>query len=159
MSEDLVHWRPLPVAISPKDGHSIFSGSAIIDHHNVTGLAFINSTAKPLIAVFTAHNIATADETQWIAYSNDAPLYQRYSFYANNPIVKSPGVKDFRDPQVFWYKDRFVMLLAAYNRSLIYNSANLIDWTLVSEFGEREGSHKDVWECPSLFPLNVTVNG
>lgn len=106
--------------------------------------------------------MATGNQEQWLAYSNDGPLYKRFNFYAKNPIVPNPNatiLRDFRDPQVFQYKDHYVLVLVAFNRTQIYNSPNLTEWTLVSEFGEFDGSHKGVWECPSLFPINATVNG
>lgn len=161
VSSDLVHWRNLPIALRPERGYSIFSGCAIVDTTNATGLVRPNSSVHPLLAIFTASNIATGDQEQWLAYSYDGPLYTNFKYYERNPIVPNtiPGLRDFRDPQVFRYKEYFVMVLAAFNRSLIYNSPNLLNWTLVSEFGEREGSHLDVWECPSLFPINVTANG
>lgn len=162
VSSDLLHWRTLPIALYPEEGHSIFSGSAIIDQNNVTGLQTSDAAGKTLIAIFTAHDIDSGEENQWLAYSNDAPLYEQFTFYEENPIIGNPdpiGQKDFRDPQVFQYGEQFVLLVAAFNRILFYKSSDLIDWSLVSEFGEHDGSHEDVWECPSLFPLNVTVDG
>lgn len=162
MSYDLIHWKQLPIAIYPEQGNYIFSGSAIIDYGNVTGLQPPENESPTLIAIFTAHDATNREEKQWLAYSNDGPLYEKFTFYAQNPIVPNPdpvSMKDFRDPQVFQYDDYFVMLVAATNRTLIYNSPNLIDWTHVSEFGENEGSHRDVWECPSLFPLKAIVDG
>ncbi|NJL74211.1 MAG: hypothetical protein HC892_03380 [Saprospiraceae bacterium] len=41
------------------------------------------------------------------------------------------------------------------NRVQLYQSQNLKDWTLGSEFGELEGGHGGVWECPDLFELAV----
>lgn len=155
-----MHWKTLPIAIHPEKNNSIFSGSAIIDTYNVTGLQKRNSSDPTLIAVFTAD--VGGEQKQWLAYSNDEPLYERFRFYQNNPIVPNPNAsqfKDFRDPQVFKYNDHYVLVLVAFNRTQIFNSPNLLNWTLVSEFGERDGSHKGVWECPSLFPINATVNG
>lgn len=36
-----------------------------------------------------------------------------------------------------------------------YQSDNLIDWNYASRFGDGEGSHVAVWECPDLFRLPV----
>lgn len=132
-----------------------------MDLNNVTGLGSSDSSQQTLITIFTAHDAASGEQKQWMAYSNDAPFYKHFNFYQNNPIIANPDpdrLKDFRDPYVFQYKNHFVLLVAAFNRTLIYNSRDLIEWRFVSEFGEREGSHKGVWECPSLFPINVTVN-
>ena len=36
-----------------------------------------------------------------------------------------------------------------------YSSPNLKDWTYESNFGEGQGNHGGVWECPDLFELPV----
>nr|QIX12413.1 MDL10 [Mayetiola destructor] len=159
ISSDLIHWRNLGIALAPREGNLIFSGGAIIDHDNVTGLQTKNDK-KTLILVFTAHNIV--EEKQWLAYSNDGPEYEHFQYYNHNPIIPNPNpktYKDFRDPSVFKYEDHFVMVLAAYDHVMIYNSPDLLEWKLVSEFGIDEGSHIGTWECPSLFPINVTIDG
>lgn len=50
------------------------------------------------------------------------------------------------------------MVLAAGDRILIYTSKNLKQWTYASEFGQGQGSHGGVWECPDLFELPVDGN-
>lgn len=50
------------------------------------------------------------------------------------------------------------MVLAAGDRILIYTSKNLKQWTYASEFGQDQGSHGGVWECPDLFELPVDGN-
>jgi fructan beta-fructosidase len=81
--------------------------------------------------------------------------------FEGNPVIPNPGMRDFRDPKVFWHKETktWVMILAGGTRVLIYTSRNLIDWELTSKFGESEGSHDGVWECPDLFPLAVDRDG
>lgn len=157
----MVHWKNLAVAIAPYGKELIFSGSSIIDHNNVTGLQLYGHI-KPLIAIFTAHHIDTNEEKQWLAYSNDGPEYEHFQYYDHNPIIPNPNPivqKDFRDPSVFKYNNHFVQVLAAYDHIMIYNSHDLLEWKLVSEFGVDEGSHIGTWECPSIFPINVTING
>lgn len=45
------------------------------------------------------------------------------------------------------------MVLAAGDRVKFYTSSNLIDWAHTSDFGQLEGAHGGVWECPDLFEL------
>lgn len=47
-------------------------------------------------------------------------------------------------------------MVVSTNQSVtFYNSDNLIDWEFQSQFGDKEGSHVAVWECPDLFELPV----
>src|ERR1043165_1454137 len=47
VSRDLVHWQELPVALPEADGVMIFSGSAVVDWHNSSGLG--SAGQPPLI--------------------------------------------------------------------------------------------------------------
>jgi len=161
VSEDMVHWEHLPIALYPDSLGMIFSGSAVADLNNTSGLG--STENPPLIAIFTYHNMEGEKagkndyQTQGIAYSVDKG--RSWEKYEGNPVIENPGIKDFRDPKVFWHQEseRWIMIFAAADRIRLYNSPNLTDWTFMSEFGENSGSHGGVWECPDLFPL--LVNG
>ncbi|MDX2249661.1 MAG: glycoside hydrolase family 32 protein [Bacteroidia bacterium] len=162
VSTDLIHWDHLPIALYPDSMGYIFSGSAVVDHKNTSGLA--PEGQSPLIAIFTYHDPegekAGRNDYQYqgIAYSLDKG--RTWTKYKGNPVVPNPGLKDFRDPKVFWYeKDQhWVMIFARGDRVQIYNSPNLIDWVLTGEFGETYGGHGGVWECPDLFELAIDGN-
>ena len=47
------------------------------------------------------------------------------------------------------------MILAVGQEMQIFSSPNLKDWTYESSFGEGQGAHGGVWECPDLFELPV----
>lgn len=161
ISSDLVTWKNLDAAIAPTDGKLIFSGSAIMDTNNVTGLQ-TNENTKTMIALFTAHDENDDVEKQWMAYSNNGPKYEKFQFYEHNSVIPNPDPStqtDFRDPAVFKYKDYYVTALAAHDRVMLYSSSDLENWTYLSEFGVRDGSHDGTWECPSLIPMNITING
>ncbi len=70
-------------------------------------------------------------------------------------MLKNPGIKDFRDPKVFWYETgkKWLMALAVLDHIRFYSSPDLKNWTLESEFGKNLGAHGGVWECPDLFQL------
>ncbi|MCI3983821.1 GH32 C-terminal domain-containing protein [Bacillus vallismortis] len=154
VSKDLVTWKHLPVALAPDDKGTIFSGSAVVDKNNTSG--FQTGEEKPLVAIYTQDR--EGHQVQSIAYSNDKG--RTWTKYAGNPVIPNPGKKDFRDPKVFWYEkeNKWVMVLAAGDRILMYTSKNLKQWTYASEFGEGQGSHGGVWECPDLFELQVDGN-
>ncbi len=101
LSKDLIHWQELPIALYPDSLGYIFSGSVVIDSMNSSGLGFMGKV--PLIAIFTHHDPNGEKEgkidfqNQSIAYSLDEGF--TWKKYANNPVLKNPGIKDFRDPK------------------------------------------------------------
>ena len=105
VSRDLLHWEQLPIALYPDQHGAIFSGSAVYDRHNTSGLG--TATRPPLVAVFAYHNHdlekrgALDVESQGLAYSLDKG--RSWAKYRGNPVVKNPGIRDFRDPKVFWF--------------------------------------------------------
>jgi fructan beta-fructosidase len=102
ISKNLTHWKNLPIGLYPDSLGYIFSGSAVVDWKNTSG--FGKNNKPPLVAMFTYHNpvgerAGTIDfQTQGIAYSNDNG--RTWTKYAQNPVIKNPGIRDFRDPKV-----------------------------------------------------------
>ncbi|WP_426276731.1 glycoside hydrolase family 32 protein [Chryseobacterium sp. S-02] len=159
ISKDLIKWEELAPAIAYDEKGAIFSGSAVVDKDNTSG--FGDGKNVPLVAIFTYHDMKKEKageidaQSQAIAYSLDNG--KTWTKYSNNPVLKNPGIKDFRDPKVFWDAKRkqWVMGLAVQDRQHFYASKNLKDWTFLSEFGKDVGGHGGVWECPDLFPIKV----
>ena len=158
ISKDLVNWEEQPIALYPDSLGYIFSGSAVVDYKNTTG--FGKDGKVPLVAIFTSHdpigekNGKNDFQNQSIAYSLDDG--KTWTKYAGNPVLKNPGIIDFRDPKVMWYEPqkKWVMTLATKDRVTFYSSPDLKNWIKESEFGEKKGAHGGVWECPDLFPLD-----
>ena len=146
ISKDLVNWEHRPVAIAPDAFGTIFSGSAVIDHHNTAGFG-----AGAIVAIYTQNGDR---QVQSIAYSTDNG--RTFTKYENNPVLVSEA-RDFRDPKVFWYEGtkRWIMVLAVGQEMQFFSSPNLKDWTFESSFGKGHGAHGNVWECPDLFELPV----
>ena len=159
VSKDLIHWEQLPIALYPDSLGWIFSGSAVIDWNNTSGLG--KDGIPPMVAIFTYHNRELENtgtdkfQYQGIAYSLDKG--RTWTKYENNPVLHNPGIRDFRDPKVSWHPEsgKWIMTLAVLDHINFYSSPNLIDWALESEFGEGIGAHGGVWECPDLFPLQI----
>lgn len=159
VSPDMINWQHLPIALYPDSLGYIFSGSAVIDWHNTSGLGTAEN--PPMVAIFTHHDpegypAGRLDfQVQSIAYSLDRG--RSWTKYKGNPVLANPGIQDFRDPKVNWHESsqQWVMILAVKDRIHFYTSPNLKDWTFASEFGENVGSHGGVWECPDLFQLRV----
>jgi fructan beta-fructosidase len=154
-SSDLVHWQHQPIALYPDSLGYIFSGSAVADINNTSG--FGASGQIPLVAIFTHHDtvgekLGRSDyQYQSIAYSLDEG--KSWTKYAGNPVLKNPGIRDFRDPKVSWYDagKKWIMTLATLDRITFYSSPDLKNWQRESEFGKQAGAHGGVWECPDLF--------
>ncbi|MCX7805496.1 MAG: glycoside hydrolase family 32 protein, partial [Planctomycetota bacterium] len=53
VSSDLVRWKRLPVALAPDDLGAIWSGSAVADVRNTSGL--FSKPGAGIVAVFTHH--------------------------------------------------------------------------------------------------------
>lgn len=156
-SNDLVHWQEKGIALYPDSLGYIYSGSAIIDFNNSSGLGQNGKT--PMVAIFTHSDPILRKEggntyqNQSLAYSLDSG--QTWAKYEGNPVLKNPGIKDFRDPKVSWHKPskKWIMTLATKDRVTFYSSSNLKEWQKESEFGESRGAHGGVWECPDLIPF------
>ncbi len=153
VSTDLAHWTHLPVALSPDHLGGIWSGSAVVDHHNTSGY-FPDSSG--LVALYTqAPDWQKGNQHQSVAFSTDNG--RTWAPYSGNPVIRDPGYGDFRDPKVLWHEStqQWVMALAARDRVALYTSPDLIEWEWASEFGAGYGAPARVWECPDLFPLRV----
>lgn len=156
-STDLVRWSHKPTALYPDSLGYIFSGSAVADINNTSG--FGKDGKVPLVAIFTHHDPAgekagkNTYQYQSIAYSLDDG--NTWTKYDANPVLKNPGIKDFRDPKVSWHEPtkKWIMSLAVLDRITFYSSPDLKKWEKESEFGQSVGAHGGVWECPDLFPI------
>ena len=156
-SKDLIHWNREPIKIYPDSLGTIFSGSAVVDKSNTSGLG--KNGVVLLVAIFTQHKEEDKKagknyfQNQSIAYSLDNG--KTWKKYAGNPVLKSPGIPDFRDPKVMWHEPtkKWIMSLAVVDRIYFYSSPDLKNWNKESEFGDSAGAHGGVWECPDLFSL------
>lgn len=90
VSQDLLHWEELPIALFPdqpyEDDKGCFSGSAV-ERDGVLYL-FYTAVSKQL------------GQTQCVAVSRDGKAFEKYK---GNPVIAAPpaeGSYDFRDPKV-----------------------------------------------------------
>ena len=150
VSKDLVHWEHLDPAIARDPVGHIFSGSSVVDKKNTAGFG-----KNAIIAIYT-NNSVNHDEVQCIAYSNDNG--RTFTKYEGNPVLTPfDGLKDFRDPKVFWYEKGkcWYMIVSADKETRFYKSKNLKKWTYVSAFGKGIGQQPCQYECPDFFQLPV----
>ena len=142
VSPDMVHWTHLPDALREENGVMIFSGSVVADPDDTSGLCGPRAgRASCLIAIYTGHGLGK--QTQNLAFSTDRG--RTWTKYAGNPVLDL-GMKEFRDPKVFWHEPtrRWVMLtvLADQHKLRIFGSPDLKRWEALSDFGPAGGPHR-----------------
>ena len=157
-SKDMMHWKEEPIALYPDSLGYIFSGSAVVDSNNTSG--FGKDGKIPLVVIFTHHD-PIGEKQKRIDYQDQSLAYsldegKTWIKYAGNPVLKNPGIRDFRDPKVSWHAPtgKWIMTLATLDRITFYSSPDLKTWTKESDMGNNFGAHGGVWECPDLFPLD-----
>jgi len=159
VSPDLVHWTDLPNAIHEdvEAGYTIFSGSAVLDRENTSGLGDPTAPGGPLVAIYTADYAGPPRlEDVHIAFSNDGGL--TFTQFAGNPVIHI-GDPKFGDPKVFWHAEsqQWIMVNILHHdqgRMVLYGASNLREWRQLSGFDAPEEA-PGVWECPDLFPLTL----
>ncbi|HEY0257234.1 MAG TPA: glycoside hydrolase family 32 protein, partial [Candidatus Methylacidiphilales bacterium] len=155
VSRDLVHWHELSDALYPDEMGQMWSGSAVVDGRNTSGLG--QKGQAPLVLIYTA------DKTWGICLASTLDG-RRITKYADNPVIKQI-TKENRDPKVMWYEPekKWVMVLfvpypvegldakeksAKKNTIVFLSSPNLKDWTVMSQVPFSK-------ECPDFFELPV----
>lgn len=146
VSEDLLHWTELPIALYPdqpyEDDGGCFSGSAIVKDGRLW-----------LFYTSVSHSL---NQTQSVAWSDDGITFHKWK---DNPVIPAPpadGSKDFRDPKVFLYQGKYYMVCGSgkdgVGKILLFSSETLTNWEYVGILYEsREDG--EVLECPDLFPI------
>ncbi|AZI44348.1 glycoside hydrolase family 32 protein [Deinococcus psychrotolerans] len=147
VSTDLVHWQERGVALTEGE-HQIFSGSAVVDWKNSSGLG--DGTSPFLVACYTGHT--ETHQAQYLASSQD-----RGETWTLHPdAVLDRGKQDFRDPKVFWHAPSAAWIMTVVHpieREVeLLRSADLHTWTSLSVFGPT-GETGGIWEVPDLFPV------
>lgn len=152
ISRDMVHWRQLPVALAPDAMGAIWSGSAVVDWKNTSGLA--GKAGPAVIAIYTAAGGTTPISNgkpfvQCIAWSHDGGM--TLNKYQHNPVM-GQIVYGNRDPKVFWHDAtrRWIMplFLNAERGFALLHSRDLKSWHKTQELQFPQSQ-----ECPNMFPL------
>ncbi|MBI5667448.1 MAG: glycoside hydrolase family 32 protein [Chloroflexi bacterium] len=154
VSDDLLHWTDLPVALAPTPGGpdeaGVFSGCAV-NNNGVPTLIYTGTRGE--------HNEI---QTQCIASSDDALLTWRK--YPGNPVLdrmpdEAGQTRDFRDPFVWQDGDTWYMALGSRIQDVggavfLYRSPDLIHWEYLNPLlvGDIH-RHGVTWECPNFFKL------
>jgi beta-fructofuranosidase len=153
VSDDLIHWERLPVAIAPDPGTvdegGIFSGSMV--DNNGTPTAF-----------YTGVNHGATIQQQCMATSDDDLI--SWVKHPGNPIVTGPPdaaqqTVDFRDPYVWregsdWYMAVGSCVKGVGGTVFLYTSPDLQHWRYLNPLIVGDALRQGViWECPNFFQL------
>ncbi|MEA4975627.1 MAG: GH32 C-terminal domain-containing protein [Paludibacter sp.] len=152
VSTDLIHWTELPVALYPDEYGTMFSGSAVVDEDNTSGL-FKNADGTPsatggMVLLITADGNG---ERVTVAYSKDGRNFTKHEGVSIDWTEDPIDDRAFRDPKVFRYQHKWFLVIAG-GPLRIYSSDNLIEWRVETTY---PGLHT---ECPDLVRLPV-ANG
>ncbi|MBP1176435.1 sucrose-6-phosphate hydrolase SacC (GH32 family) [Paenibacillus sp. PvR133] len=166
VSQDLVHWRDLPVALAPEKDQlapdGIWSGSATYDEDGLPVLFFTagNDSASPNQSVALARSTYTLDGNpdlvHWVKHPE--PL-----------IVQKKGMGafgDFRDPFVWKDDDGWYALVGSGiegGAALAFASQDMLNWTYKGPFFKADIQKfpylGPIWELPVLLPLGSDKQG
>ena len=150
-SLDMINWTEQPIALYPDALGTVYSGSALVDWKNTSGLG--HGEDPPLLAFYTAAGDQVTPRvpyTQCLAFSIDnGHTWQKYE---DNPVLHHVADSN-RDPKVFWHAptQRWIMALYLQGGTFgLFGSPNALEWTELSRI-EIPGN----CECPDLFDLPV----
>jgi sucrose-6-phosphate hydrolase SacC (GH32 family) len=154
VSRDLIHWEEKEPVLYPDEMGTMFSGSAMIDVNNVTGLK--QNDNDVILLYYTAAGDTDSELSrnqpfvQCMAYSIDGGnTFHKYSANPVIPLIEQGN----RDPKVIYdaVNNTYVMVLyLAEDRYLLSTSVNLLDWVPMQEIILKEDA-----ECPDFYPLPV----
>ncbi|NND89989.1 MAG: glycoside hydrolase family 32 protein [Granulosicoccus sp.] len=143
VSNDLVHWQELPVALYPDSLGQCYSGSAVFLPDGDVAI------------YYTAHLEVPGDhalQTQCLVRADRA--LERFDHEPDNPVLgNSEKRRDFRDPKVFWHAPSasWIMVVTLGRSVGIFVSVDHVNWRFASEFGAGLGASEAIgWECPDL---------
>jgi fructan beta-fructosidase len=160
-STDLANWTEQPIALYPEASGQCFSGSAVLAGDGAVAPEF--GAGDGVLLFYTAHRDGPPSiEDQAVAVADRGMT--RFAKFAGNPVLPTPGPRDFRDPKVIWHAatQRWIMVVTHGQSIGFYSSPDALNWQFESEFAE--GRHDPApnpgpWECPDLFPISIQGTG
>jgi beta-fructofuranosidase len=170
VSPDLIHWKHLPVALSPTlggyDAAGCFTGSVLPGVEVPTILYTGVTRCSPQRETIRGEGLR---EVQCLATSTDPNLLSWQKL--DKPVLDGPPpglqVTGFRDPCPWKDGDTWYLGVGSgFNKVggavLLYTSRDGRNWTYLHPFAQGEWNHGtmsnpvdtgEMWECPDFFPL------
>jgi beta-fructofuranosidase len=171
ISDDMVHWKHLPIALAPTpgwdDSDGCFTGSAVDDHGTATILYTGVKTVPPERATLRDGH-ANFREVQCLATSSDPQLRSWTKW--TSPVIEPPQdlpITGFRDPFLWRAGDTWYLGVASGLREvggnvLLFRSRDLRKWEYLHPLAQGKWTGRDavnavdsgeMWECPDFFAL------
>src|SRR5215813_3877491 len=171
VSDDMIHWRHLPIALAPTpgwdDADGCFTGSAVNDKGVATVLyTGVKATSADRATLRDGnHNFR---EVQCLATSSD-PQLRKWNKW-KEPVIQPPSdpkLTGFRDPFLWqdgstWYLGVASGQFQQGGQVLLYRSKDLRSWEYLHPLASGHWTEKEninpvnsgeMWECPDFFPL------
>lgn len=146
VSDDLVVWEYLPVAIAPDrdyDADGCWSGSAIVVDDRLW-----------LIYTGNTESNGKRRQTQNLACSDDGIHFCKYGHnpvISENELPSGASIEDFRDPFVWEHEGKYYLLIGTVDpgcsKVLTYRSDDLMKWSYLGVLDRRANAGR-CWECP-----------
>lgn len=153
VSDDLVHWQDLPIALTPTpesyDARGVWSGCTV-DHEGVATIFYTGVSGD-------AHE----QQTVCMATSTDDDL-RTWTKSPQNPLIAGPPPEfagcGFRDPYVWRGEEAWYMVIGAGQAGgceavLLYRSDDLLEWDYVEPLVTSDAQNDHIYECPCFFKL------
>lgn len=160
VSEDLLHWEHLPVALAPDEAYDIdgcFSGSAATLPDGRQLLMYTG-----VVRERQANGGYNEVQTQCLAVGDGVD----YVKYEGNPVLDEKSLPegcsryDFRDPKMWQEEDGSYRCVIG-NRPadgsgqiLLFSSPDGFKWHFEKILVENRNRFGKMWECPDFFPLD-----
>ncbi|HEL2059927.1 TPA: GH32 C-terminal domain-containing protein [Streptococcus suis] len=142
-SKDLLTWEEQPISLYPDANGTMFSGCIVVDDKNTSGL--FEEGQGGLVALITVNG---EGQRVKLAYSTDEGKTWTKTKVVADWTEDSLQNRDFRDPKVFRWEDKWFMVIAG-GPLRIYSSDNLQAWTEESAYADLH------MECPDLYPIQA----
>jgi beta-fructofuranosidase len=149
ISDDLINWKDLPLAIYPNPEERVFSGSIMIEKNRA-------------IAIYPGINQGTM-----IATSTD-PLLLNWKKLTGKAVIpfNAPGVESHNSDAFIWKKGDYYHAIFGWHQmtgpdgkrlraEFLYRSKDLINWEELHQFLENDqyGLVGDDGACPYFYPI------
>lgn len=136
---DLLHWEEQGIALAPDELGTMFSGSAAMLQDG------------RMVLMYTADGEM---EQQCVAFSTDGISFEKSAL---NPVIPTTGIRDFRDPKIFWNEKYscWSVAIAMMEQILFYRTEDFLHFTLTGSFALANEDFGFGFECPDLFALTA----